>query len=162
MGLGMSDSKTKTCFVCSQEKPIELFYKHKAMKDGRLNKCKECTKSYVLARRWENIESERERDRIRSKKPHRASSITAYTKKWREENPEKASAHASVARAVKSGKISKPSSCEMCGDDSSVIHGHHKDYSKPLDVDWLCPVCHALCDGKTSDHGAKHVKSSET
>lgn len=34
----------KKCFKCSSQKPLTDFYKHPAMKDGRLNKCKVCTK----------------------------------------------------------------------------------------------------------------------
>ena len=32
-------------------------------------------------------------------------------------------------------------SCEVCG--ASDAHAHHTDYSKPLDVRWLCSIHHA-------------------
>jgi len=34
----------KKCFKCGIEKPLNLFYTHKRMGDGHLNKCIECTK----------------------------------------------------------------------------------------------------------------------
>jgi hypothetical protein len=36
--------------------------------------------------------------------------------------------------------------CSVCGatqsDDGSVIQKHHADYTKPLEVRWLCRLCH--------------------
>ena len=46
-----------------------------------------------------------------------------------------------VRSAVRSGELVKPGVCPSCGSD--VVQGHHDDYSKPLDVRWVCPVCHA-------------------
>ena len=42
-------------------------------------------------------------------------------------------------KAVQRGKIKKMP-CEICGDENVVIH--HKDYSKPLEIIFLCRQCH--------------------
>ena len=36
----------------------------------------------------------------------------------------------------------RPELCEWCG-VRRAIDGHHADYAKPLDVDWLCRECHS-------------------
>ncbi len=53
----------------------------------------------------------------------------------------KGKARISVRLAIASGKIIKPKNCESCG-AGGRLHGHHSDYNKPLDVLWLCPLCH--------------------
>jgi predicted Zn-ribbon and HTH transcriptional regulator len=50
-------------------------------------------------------------------------------------------ANAAVFRAVKSGILVRPAVCEKCG-LSENIQAHHEDYSKPLDIEWLCLRCH--------------------
>lgn len=52
-----------------------------------------------------------------------------------------------VEKAIKKGVlIRKP--CEVCGefqtasDGRSLIHAHHTDYNKPIDVMWLCQKHH--------------------
>lgn len=37
----------KKCFKCNIKKDINLFYNHKGMKDGHLNKCIDCTKKDI-------------------------------------------------------------------------------------------------------------------
>jgi ribosomal protein S27AE len=63
-----------------------------------------------------------------------------YKKIYESRYPEKAEVHRIVRNAIKSGKlIAEP--CEKC-EKTNRIHAHHDDYSKPLDVRWLCAKCH--------------------
>ena len=126
----------KTCFKCGQEKPLTEYYAHKGMKDGHLNKCKECTKLDVRTNREKNVEYYREFDRVRGK---RGRSVRKSGQ---------AAANSAVARAVKSGALVRPDNCEECGENHSYIHAHHADYDNKLDVGWLCPPCHAIADGR--------------
>lgn len=43
---------------------------------------------------------------------------------------------------IKQGHIERPSHCPNCKEET-MVEGHHKDYSKPLEVEWLCRPCHA-------------------
>lgn len=43
--------------------------------------------------------------------------------------------------AVRKGRMVRPSKCPVCG-SSKEIQGHHVDYERPLDVEWLCRTCH--------------------
>jgi len=44
--------------------------------------------------------------------------------------------------AVRRGRIMRPSICSECSIPCTP-QGHHEDYSKPLQVIWLCRGCHA-------------------
>ena len=59
-------------------------------------------------------------------------------------DPAKNLAHAHVFYALKTGKLTK-GDCEQAGEDCwGAIHAHHDDYSKPLQVRWLCASHHGL------------------
>jgi len=54
--------------------------------------------------------------------------------------PHKKKASTAVGNALRDGRLfRKP--CEVCG--SLKVQAHHDDYSKPLDVRWLCVAHHA-------------------
>lgn len=135
-------SEMKVCFKCGGDpKPLSDFYKHPQMKDGHLNKCKVCTKGDVGKHRGENLDKIREYDRERANLPHRKKLNTETTKRMRENNPEAYKAHTALNNAIRDGKIIKPKVCSACNKERR-LHGHHDDYSKPLEVEWLCTPCH--------------------
>lgn len=51
-------------------------------------------------------------------------------------------ARSATHNAIKSGRIVKFSICERCETEPLDIEAHHDDYTKPLDVQWLCRPCH--------------------
>ena len=130
---------SKECFKCKTVKPLTDFYKHAAMLDGHVNKCKECNKKDVNENRNKKIDYYREYDKVRAKRPDRIKLALEVNNRWRAEDKRRSQCHNAVARAVKNGKL-LPQNCERCGCEKTVAH--HEDYNKPLDVMWLCQPCH--------------------
>jgi predicted Fe-S protein YdhL (DUF1289 family) len=69
------------------------------------------------------------------------------TRKYRAEHPEKRRAHSILQEAVAAGRVQR-GLCEVCGAEKT--HGHHDDYSKPLEVRWLCHKHHMELHRKAS------------
>lgn len=76
----------------------------------------------------------------------------AHKREWRKTHPQSAEQRAksnarSYAHVYRDrGKI-KRKPCEQCGSMDAEMH--HHDYSKPLDVRWLCRPCHLSEHGMT-------------
>ena len=130
----------KTCFKCGEEKPLDDFYIHSRMLDGHLNKCKECTKRDVRLHRRTNGERAREYDRKRNKIRAKTKAKREYQSAYGRANRIKRRAQGRVRRAIADGRIARQP-CEVCGNTNS--EAHHDDYSRPLDVRWLCRAHHA-------------------
>lgn len=126
----------KQCKYCGQSKPLSEYHKNKNYADGHKAHCKDCNRAYSIKWRNENIEYARAKDRERGNRQD-----PDYVKAYRKSNPIKYGAHKLLNNRLRSGEIVKPKCCEVCGSDAK-LHGHHDDYSKPLDVRWLCPACH--------------------
>jgi len=63
-----------------------------------------------------------------------------YFERWKNKFPEKYRARNIVNAAIRDKKL-KALPCERCG-CALMVQAHHEDYSKPLDVTWLCTKCH--------------------
>ena len=51
-------------------------------------------------------------------------------------------AYYTVKIALQNGDLIRPCRCQECGKDC-FPDAHHEDYSKPLDIMWLCDSCHS-------------------
>lgn len=172
--------KNKTCRVCEKKRLIKFFYKHPTCVDGYLYECKDCVKNRVREYRDNNLERIREYDRNRPNLDERIKNSRYYTNKRKEEDPEyrklimeknkqwrkdnriKANAQQRLRRHVKQGKIKKPKQCIKCNKKAKVIEGHHEDYSKPLDVVWLCVYCHRARHKEINEERRKNEANRKT
>lgn len=77
--------------------------------------------------------------------PEYATKVRENRKRIRQERPELHRAHEAVRRALKSGRLVKPDNCGRCG-AGGPIEASHDDYTKRLEVEWLCIPCHRKKD----------------
>jgi len=133
--LAFIEQPTKTCFKCGSAKPLVEFYRHPQMADGTLNKCKECAKADVRNGRADRGDYYRQYDKTRYQSEPRKKHALEQQRKYRFRHPLKDAAHRILNQNIKTGHV-KRQPCEVCG--SLKSEGHHDDYSKPLDVKWLC------------------------
>lgn len=113
----------------------EECYKDKRTKSGLYSACKECCisnhkshkREYQKKYRREHLEEYNEYQR-------------KYVKKYRTGRGRKKYLCCNKFRYyLRRGKVEKKP-CEICG--SLKVQGHHEDYSKPLEVRWLCSKHH--------------------
>lgn len=148
--------KHKKCTKCHAEYPEtpEFFYNRKD-RDGFSSWCRKCNRAAAAIVRKDNPEAERERRRrrdaahperhIRWQKAH-PEKMREYHDRWEASHPEAVRAHRKARQALDTGKLTHPKSCERCG-KAGLLHKHHPDYSKPMEVMFVCPKCHKSLHG---------------
>ncbi len=138
--------KIRICKGCGGHFPqIELYV-------GITTHCKPCWREKVRKNREKLADYYIQYDKARAMRPDRIEARRAYAqtengkehialarKAWQVGNPERRAAHIKVSNAIRDGKLIK-APCEVCG--SQVSDAHHDDYSKPLDIRWLCKTHH--------------------
>ena len=88
-----------------------------------------------------DAEQRRARSRERSRRWHRRHPERTLLRQhnWKATHPEAYAAHKVVVVAIRNGMLVRRP-CEICGAENA--RAHHEDYSKPLDVRWLCQIHH--------------------
>jgi len=119
---------------------------------SNLATCKACIKENVRKNYAEKRAQYSKYDQERAQRPERKAAMILYQRARRAREPEKYKARTAVKNAIRDGRLVRLP-CK-CGNPKS--QAHHHDYSKPLDVEWLCFKCHredahqqvVTCDGK--------------
>lgn len=138
-----------TCTKCGDVKGCADFYV------SNQRSCKECIRASVRANREANSDYYRSYDRMRyrefehrkevARKSSKSVPMPDRVEKQREARAgagrEKYKARVAVGNALRAGRLQKDSNCFFC-DAATALQAHHHDYTKPLDVFWLCSRCH--------------------
>jgi hypothetical protein len=140
----------KRCTKCDLKKELVYFYKSNKTLDGYHNSCKECWKVRRHERYFENRDKVRKQCRIYyilhsdhlKAKSKRQKKTIGQLHMYRAKNPEKYKARYVVSNSLKRGIITKKDKCEICN-SKQKLQAHHRDYTKPLEVLWVCRNCHA-------------------
>jgi len=144
------------CKPCKRWKPDSEFHRQKRRRNGLSWACKKCHnlhaaktrdkyKALLVTRRYRerNLERVREFDRKNKRKNNKKYPI----------NPLKRSARQKAWYSVSTGKLTRPKVCSGCGNRESSkfkLNAHHRDYKKPLEIEWLCTKCHGILHRKYS------------
>lgn len=114
------------CSKCGIEKDPSQFERWR-------RQCKDCMKG--IRKSLQPYDPNRKRIYFKNHPEKRKEIRERYKQKY----PEKEKAEQLLQDAVKYGKVLKQP-CEICG--GLDVHGHHADYSRPLEVKWLCVEHH--------------------
>ena len=128
----------KKCSSCNGEKSESEFQIRRASKDGLTASCKECLRARDAARYPKEREARLLQSKAYMSTPRGKAVHKKAIKAWQEKNAIRRAAHVIFGNAIKNGKIMKQP-CFVCGKKAEA---HHPDYSRPLDVVWLCPTHH--------------------
>ena len=154
---------TKKCNKCHRELSLGNFYNRADSVDGKRNDCKDChnQSGWIYARRPEvkkrrrfHVQrylakgNNREKSNKRRREYHAKHKDRDYEihKISSDKYRVRQKARHRLRYMVSVGKIVR-GLCVICGNPKT--QGHHADYTKPLDVQWLC----------AKHHGETHRKS---
>lgn len=115
--------------------------------------CRAC-RQREASTRW------RERNRKAARAADRAWRQSAAGKLWERERRKrdriKVAARRAVNNAIRDGKLKK-GACERLGPAcKGRVEGHHEDYSRPLEIRWLCGHHHREVEREEQDEVHAH------
>lgn len=133
------------CPTCGLTLNAAGFYKDKRTSNGLTSQCKRChtegnirtrdaSKACDTNRRYMRAARERDPEKFRARER-----IAARKRPWTIQRE----ARYQLNLAIRRREVQKPILCQRC-EKARKLTAHHDDYTKPLDVRWLCYECHGL------------------
>ena len=134
-------SAMMVCSTCGAEKPESGFY-------NGTGQCKACQNK--RAQEYQRSDRGRAWRSEWRKTPAGRAYFRAKQSRYYARHAHKVRAGSTLRYHIRQGLLERPSFCSQCGAPQhfnlgqSYLEAHHHDYTKPLDVRWLCGPCHKL------------------
>ena len=166
-----SDMVERTCRTCGETKPSGEYHKGRRRLD-----CKLCATANTQA--WARLHQEQivtyshspvrlankrtwnrahlEERRAYDHSPARRA-MPLYGKVYSHATSEAKRARSAVRRELKAGRMVRPDTCSRCRQHAKMIEAAHHDYSKQLDIEWLCRTCHRIEDAANPKGGTHRI-----
>lgn len=136
----------KKCKICEQIKTISKYYKMVISKKGIQlydSYCQDCRLDY--SKNWVNENREHVNKTHREYADKNRPKLAEYKARHRKLHPDRAKARNAITMKLAKLRLT-PLPCATC--QATPTQAHHKDYSKPLEVTWLCRKHHLEAHNK--------------
>lgn len=157
----------KTCRACGEVKPLDAFYRNKAMKDGHEARCKTCRNVYLVAYQKANPDKVKVWREINYER-HKEKRVATATR-WRINNPGRAKVNHHRSRIAWRGDdhvtveqwnavLEKyGGKCLRCGTTEKIVIDHVVPLSmgglnEVHNIQPLCKSCNLKKRGQTTDY----------
>lgn len=132
----LDNGEIKKCPQCGFFKPLSEYHIRDSERHWFSTRCKQCHNG--RGREYRQTEQYRDTHAKWQQSENGQKVVSKRMEHWRKKNPLKRKAHHAVSHALRDGRLEKLP-CKVCG---LKAEAHHHDYSKPLDVVWLCKSHH--------------------
>ncbi len=92
---------------------------------------------------WRRVHPTNHNGRYTNSSEEDKKKIQAISRRWYLEHPEANHAHNKIKALRKRGLLVNAAYCSVCDKECKTV-AHHKDYSKPLEVIFVCRSCHKI------------------
>lgn len=129
----------RRCVSCSKIKPRSDFHRNASSLGGTTSICRACRREYDRAQHAALRADPKRLEQYRAAR-------RAWYRRTKQNDKPRSIVRRMVYLAIKAGLLTRQP-CTECGNPQS--EAHHDDYTKPLDVRWLCRAHHRAVDKGT-------------
>lgn len=133
--MSAKEAHTAYCREWRRRNPDKVAASKRKYQEAHPDKVAAYRRAYHVAHREENEARRAARENGRENEAE-------SNREWAADHPLERKAHHAVDYALRIGALTRPTRCSVCRSTRKIV-AHHDNYTRPLDVVWVCQICHA-------------------